>query len=185
VRRTQDHGSEAREAPEERLRAHVELDQIADLAEGTGAEQGRVFPQKLRVVGARAVDVGTREQHHLLDGEVLDVLEQALQASDVGGVVLSGITARIVSHAQVDERAHAVAEHVLHARALEVELVVLDVGGPIGKGAAIDADDAALAVQLASEAPAQAAAHARDQHGAVTPRRERHRRIRQTKMLRR
>jgi hypothetical protein len=70
-----------------------------------------------------------------------------------------------VHDAEVHERLNAVAEHVSHAGAPEVELVVNDVRRTTRERTAVDADDGSLAMEQPSDATAQATTDPRDDHG--------------------
>ncbi len=168
VHGAQDHRLGLRALPEEGLRQHVDLDEVADLAEGGAAEEGRVLREELRVVRPRAVDVGAGEHDQLGHLVLGDELEQALEAGHVPGVVLGLADARVVEDAEVDHRREPLlAEDVLRLLAADVELVVLDVLGAAVEGAAVDADDGHLAVEAARQAAAQAAADAGDEDGTL------------------
>jgi hypothetical protein len=125
-----------------------------------GASSG----EELRVVGARAVHVGAREDDELGHVVLRDVLEQALEAGDVPAVVLRLAGARIVHDPEVHDGGELVlAEDVLRLLFADVDREVLDVLGAAGELAPIDADHLALAVERAREAAAEAPADARDQ----------------------
>ena len=65
VHRPQDDRLGLGELPEEALREHVDLDEIADVAEVLPAEERRVLGEELRVARLRAVDVRAREDDEL------------------------------------------------------------------------------------------------------------------------
>src|SRR6185436_6139067 len=95
----------------------------------------------------------------------LAILEQLGRAGDVPGVQLGRPRARIVHHAEVNERVDiAGAKHVARLLAAQVDLVVLDVLGPADHRAAIEPDDlpAELVVQAAGDDLAEPAADAGD-----------------------
>ena len=119
----------------------------------------------LLVVGARPVDVGRRQHHHLghLVGQA--VLEQLGGAADVPRVGLGGAGPRRVHQAHVDQRADvAGAEDVARLLRAQVDLVVLDVLGAAEEGAPIEADhvEARVAMEPAGEQAAQPARDAGD-----------------------
>ena len=115
VRRTQDDRLRVRMLPEERLREHVELDQIAHFAERAGGEERSVFRQELRIVRTRAVHVCTRKEHDLRNIVLAGGVEELLEAEQIPGVMIFPAVARIVHHAEMDQRRHlAVAEDLFH-----------------------------------------------------------------------
>src|SRR5262249_16835681 len=162
---TEDAGLDVARLPEERARQVVDLDEVADLRELLGPHERRILAEELRVVGARAVHVGRREDDDFRDRVALAVLEELHRARDVPAVVLVGRLPWIVHDPHVDKRIHIPgAEDVPRLLVSEVDLHVLDVLGPAGKGTPIDADDApaSVAVEASSEDAAEASGDAGD-----------------------
>ena len=158
----------------------IDLDEIAHLREALRREQRRVFGQELRVVRPWPVDVRAREHDHLRHAVRLAVLEQLRRAGDVPRVQLGRPRARVVHHAEMDQRVDiAGAEHVARALAAQVDLVMLDVLGPPGHRSPIEADDPPTEIVMqaardqASETPRDAGDHdlARSRHRAFGGRR--------------
>jgi hypothetical protein len=114
--------------------------------------------------------VRARKQDELRDLVGLDVLEQLLEHLQVPGMGFGRLDARVVHHAQVDQRTHAVPEYVARSLAAHVELVVFDVRRLVVEGPLIHAHDRALTVQEPEQTLAQPAADPGHDHGAVLDR---------------
>ena len=82
---------------EEALREHVDLDEVANVAELLAPEQRGLLGEELGVVGARPVDVGAGEHHELRDPVLGHGLEHLAEGHDVPGVVLPGRGAGVVN----------------------------------------------------------------------------------------
>ena len=129
------------------------------------AIERRVLGEELRVVRPRAVDVGRREHDHLGHAVAGAGVEQARGALHVPRVVLGlalrGSCMTPMWMSAVTSPARKTSRAFLRA---QVDLDVLDVARPPGKLAAIDADDApvALAMQPPRDQAAEPAGDAGD-----------------------
>ena len=139
--------------PEEALREHVDLDEIADVAEvlrRRAAARPRSETAGCSAAGRRRSR--SRGRRAWARWNCATYSSSLREAGDVPRVVLGRGRARIVHDAEVHDGLDvAGAEDVLELLAADVDLGVLDVLGLVEEGAAIDADDGALAVKHARE----------------------------------
>ena len=175
VDRPQDHRLDLRVAPDEGLRVHVELDQVAHVAVAVGRQERRLLGQEVGVVGARPVGVGAGEHHHLAHAVAHAQVEDLLGAEQVEAVGLREGDPRVVHDAEVDDGVHlAAAEGLLDPRLAQVHLEVLHVLGPVAERAAVDADHPGLDVEQLGDGAPQVAGDPGDHHGAGRARRLAH-----------